>query len=533
MRHEDHRGPSAVGTTFPMIVLGALSLSIGWGIRGNFGHEYGAMIPGALAAMGVVLVSGRDDWYRRIGWFGFFGALGWSFGGSISYMQVIAYTHSGHLPSVIYGFACLFVIGFIWGAIGGAGTALPACIDRRRMVDLLVPILVVFAFWILQDVVMALKMIDEGDRRHEHWLYWYDTDWVAALLALVAALLTAAVRRRFCAGTRLVLYASIGWWIAFLLLVNVLGLRMTPPRGDNWAGALGMTVGIFIWLLRNGLAPAAVASLVSGFIGGLGFALATLIKLVGMKSGLETNWHSVLEQSYGLINGIGVAVAMAILASRTPALSDPAPVERRWADAFCAGFVAIGITYVNIVKNVEQWVKNRGVPATMYGLDSFWWFNIGYVLIAGAFVVLAVIHLRRPLAILPDRWLGRGQMLYLILLWWMVAGNLMRAIPPFHQQRLITEGIIQVNAVICTVIILALSGLSRTAPRTALSTWKPLLLRIAGIGLLGMIASTVIETGVTRWVYASAKAPHASLHIRFGPNATATKAKPKAGQMHP
>ena len=26
-----------------------LSLSVGWGIRGNFGHEYGAMIAGALA----------------------------------------------------------------------------------------------------------------------------------------------------------------------------------------------------------------------------------------------------------------------------------------------------------------------------------------------------------------------------------------------------------------------------------------------------------------------------------------------------
>ena len=43
----------------------ALALSIGWGIRGNFGHEYGAMIPGALAAMAVVLLSGRSDWLAR------------------------------------------------------------------------------------------------------------------------------------------------------------------------------------------------------------------------------------------------------------------------------------------------------------------------------------------------------------------------------------------------------------------------------------------------------------------------------------
>ena len=33
------------------VLLGARSLSIGWGIRGNLGHEYGALIPEALAAL--------------------------------------------------------------------------------------------------------------------------------------------------------------------------------------------------------------------------------------------------------------------------------------------------------------------------------------------------------------------------------------------------------------------------------------------------------------------------------------------------
>jgi hypothetical protein len=67
-----------------LAVLTALSLSLGWGIRRNYGHEYGAMIPGALAAMAVVLSSGRADWLRRIVYFAMLGALGWSFGGSMS-----------------------------------------------------------------------------------------------------------------------------------------------------------------------------------------------------------------------------------------------------------------------------------------------------------------------------------------------------------------------------------------------------------------------------------------------------------------
>jgi hypothetical protein len=42
-------------------VLCGLTLSLGWGIRGNFGHAYGAMTPGALATLAGVLVSGRAD----------------------------------------------------------------------------------------------------------------------------------------------------------------------------------------------------------------------------------------------------------------------------------------------------------------------------------------------------------------------------------------------------------------------------------------------------------------------------------------
>ena len=60
--------------TWPLVLLTGLSLSIGWGIRGNFGHDYGALIPGALAAMAVALLSGREDWWSRTAYFGMFGA---------------------------------------------------------------------------------------------------------------------------------------------------------------------------------------------------------------------------------------------------------------------------------------------------------------------------------------------------------------------------------------------------------------------------------------------------------------------------
>jgi hypothetical protein len=45
-----------------LVILTALSVSIGWGIRGQFGHEYGAALAGAIGGMSVALLSGREDW---------------------------------------------------------------------------------------------------------------------------------------------------------------------------------------------------------------------------------------------------------------------------------------------------------------------------------------------------------------------------------------------------------------------------------------------------------------------------------------
>ena len=128
--------------------------------------------------------------------------------------------------------------------------------------------------------------------------------------------------------------------VSRLLLVNLLGLRMTPPRGDNWAGCLGMAAGMWVFFQRHGLPGATFASLVAGLIGGFGFATADALKLAGIATGGDTNWHSLLEQTYGFINGIGVAVALFWVARRTPCLNEE-PAARNWAGVCAAGFVLL------------------------------------------------------------------------------------------------------------------------------------------------------------------------------------------------
>jgi hypothetical protein len=67
-------------SSWPLLLLSGLSVSIGWGIRGQLGHEYSAALAGALAGMVIALLSGREDWQQRVHSFAFFGAVGIAFG---------------------------------------------------------------------------------------------------------------------------------------------------------------------------------------------------------------------------------------------------------------------------------------------------------------------------------------------------------------------------------------------------------------------------------------------------------------------
>jgi hypothetical protein len=326
-----------------------------------------------------------------------------------------------------------------------------------------------------------------------------------------------------------------------VLLVDGLGVefRMTPPRGDNWAGVLGMTAAGFVFLARHGPRPAAWALLVGGTWGGIGFAAAAGFKLLEVKyvpvvlshwfgaGTWQTNWHSVLEQTYGFINGVGIAAVMFPLARRLPPIDDDPPAGG-WVDAAAVAFVLMAVPYVNLIKNVPHWVRLGAFPADLYGVPARVWFDAGAGLAAAAGLFLLVRHRRRPLAAVPEDPLGRVQLLYLVLLWVIVAGDFMRAVPPFAPQRLITEGVIFVNAVVCTV--LALCG-----PRpTALPDRPDGAVRLARTALGGLVALAVVvaaATAATRAAHGDTFAGHGRFHVRFGPDAKT--GKPVAGQNHP
>jgi hypothetical protein len=310
---------------------------------------------------------------------------------------------------------------------------------------------------------------------------------------------------------------------------------MTPPRGDNWAGALGMVGGMLFFFLRRRWTALVFASLLTGLVGGFGFSTATLFKLVEIKSGWQTNWHSVLEQTYGFINGLGVAVVMTILARRCPLCNDEPPI-RRWTEVYAVSFVLVGVTYLNLRKNPADWVKAGTVPGDLATLSAGAWFDLAYLALALALVGLICRHVRRPLACVPPNWLGKGQLLYLWFLWWIVIGNFERALVAFAPQRLVTEGVIHLNAVACTLIVLlAPVERGRVVPVSAspLPIFSPIIKRTLVVGVLAMALSVLADWGIVRALYGDQFAGYAGRHIRFGPNATAVSRPPARGQPHP
>jgi hypothetical protein len=319
-----------------------------------------------------------------------------------------------------------------------------------------------------------------------------------------------------------VLSMAVGWWAGFGILVLGLDLHMTPPRGDNWAGCLGMTLGALCWLGYSGFGEAVRAGLVCGFLGGIGFAAASMLKLVEVTSGYATNWHSILEQTTGLFNGLALAAAMAPLAQFAPAPDENAespPIGRRTGH-YALAFVVLLITYLNLRKSADEWVRVGAMPREMAGLSAGAWFDLAYLLIALALLTLAVRHARKPLAIVPQNPLGRGQLLYVVLLWWLVVGNFERVLVHFAAQRLVTEGVIGAVALVCTLLVLAWPPPFRFPPTRASNPGRPWLARTIAAGLLAAAGSILLDWAVVRAIYGDQFAGYASLHIRFGPRAT-------------
>ena len=530
------------------ILLTGLSVSIGWGIRGQFGHEYGAALAGAIGGMAIALASGRPDWLRRIPFFALLGAIGFAFGGSMSYMKDIWFTHSSDPATVLYGFACVFIVGALWAAPAGVGLALAAYLSREQLTRLVVLACWILGLWYVRDCVVGFL----PDLPIRHFLGGYSAN---AILAALTALAAHLFRRKYCGfGALLIAYMSVGWLAGQLVLINLVNVQLNPPRPETWACCLGMILGILAccWLHRQpGVGFATLGAL---FLGGIGFALGCAIKITVMASGFTTNWHSIMEQTQGLLLGVALAIVFALLIPRVPAVSDDPPAGasqsgaaapvRRWTESFCVVFVLWLLPYLNFCYGPSEWVGEiKNLTASLYGIPItaeflpargfIGWLDFVALALLVALVLLLVLHRRHPLPAVPSSWIGKGQLFYLVFLWSIVAMNFTFVLPRFTPIRLVTEWFICINAAFCSVFVFYASIArqptahpSALAPSLAAGSPDPTpyaqwMRRTVFFGLIGAVLVCFFGFGIKLACWGNQPAGQMGIvPIRFGPSNT-------------
>ncbi|MFQ6036637.1 MAG: hypothetical protein ACE5NM_12440, partial [Sedimentisphaerales bacterium] len=309
------------------IALSALAMSVGWGFRGEYGHEAGAMVPGALLGLSICLASGRTDWWQRSAIMAMCGAIGWSFGGQMSYGRITGYTASSSLPDVAYGYACLFVVGGLWAGTGAAILALSITQPRSYLERFAGPLVVLWLVWLGMDLSgLTVWMV-------RNW-YLNDTDWFAAVSALAVAGIYAAIVPRSRPACGLIAALAVGWCAGYAILTGLLGLHMTPPRSDNWSGCIGLFIALAVYLIRRKDRTALMLALYGFLAGGIGFAVGNFVHMLGRaqwgpigqyKALQGLDYWKWMEQLFGLIMGLGVGIAF--LRRVRPKLAAPAEDE--------------------------------------------------------------------------------------------------------------------------------------------------------------------------------------------------------------
>ncbi len=456
-----------------MPLLAALAMSVGWGWRGDYGHEAGAMVPGALLGLAICLASGRADWIKRASLLAFLGAIGWAIGGQMSYGIVIGYTAASSFPDVLYGYACLFVIGALWGGVGAGILALGITEARSALEKFVGPLV---AFYV---VLTGLNLSGITDRLNERWSL-HDSDWVIATAALLVAGVYAALRPPARKACTLIAVLASGWWLGLLVFVLLLNWRMTPPRSDNWAGCAGLWVALLIYLYRTQNRVALRLSLIGLLAGGIGFAVADGVNMAGRAKwgwlgSSETlralNSWKWMEQLFGFIMGFGVAFGFAQAARNVaPPVEDETPGRLHFVALL---FLLLAMQWENLPRNVQTWTEKNYLTEGLFGISPQKWLLLVAVLLSLLIVLVLWQYHRSGLPMIPADAFGRAQMLFLLLLWIALVADFTRVIPDLKSKGvLFVHFTFWLTAMLCTWIVLTLRQAANVPTTAAAGAWQ-------------------------------------------------------------
>ncbi len=225
------------------ILIVAMSLATAWAIRGQFGHEQGAAWAGGIGALALVMVSQRKDWYNKMMLIALASAIGWGAGGMISYGVVVGYGNANNFINAFYGLSMLFVIGALFGLLGGGLVGL---------------------------------VLDSTPKNKVKW-------------------------------GRLISEMTAGGIISYFFLVEQIGFKMTPPRSEAWAIILGAGLAMLWYMAREKRNSAMRVAIYAALGAGFGFGFGNFLQILGNAMEVNFNMWNVMEYSIGFFGGSGMA----------------------------------------------------------------------------------------------------------------------------------------------------------------------------------------------------------------------------------
>lgn len=227
---------------FAMLMAG-MSLGTAWAIRGQFGHEYGAAWAGAIGSLSILVIAKRADWYAKAFATILAGAIGWGLGGLASYGIVVGYGRGIEFVNVYYGLLMLFVIGGLYGFVGGG----------------------LFGLALADSTAKPVK-------------------WHEVIIEMV-----------------------VGAIVFYFFMIMEFEWFMTPPRSEMWAACFGSAVALTWYMVRHQQYSALRVAVFSGLGGGFGFGFGNFLQVMGGLTGIKFNFWNVMEYSLGFFGGLGMA----------------------------------------------------------------------------------------------------------------------------------------------------------------------------------------------------------------------------------
>ncbi len=123
------------------LLLPAVAMSLGWGLRGTIGGgQIGALIPGAIVMFCLARLLG---WSRSLGIVAAIGTVGIGLGGQETYGQTIGFLRDSQ--TVLWGLTGLTLKGGMWGVSGGVLVGLAFMHGKYRPAEIFVGLVLMLA----------------------------------------------------------------------------------------------------------------------------------------------------------------------------------------------------------------------------------------------------------------------------------------------------------------------------------------------------------------------------------------------------